>query len=213
MIGGAPGDAKLPVLEPPSALVKALPPKALLPPPKPPPPPNPPPPKAEGVEPLMVANGEGAEASLPPKLRVGLAKLGGAADALGVAAPRDANGDAEDAAAPPKTLCLAPAEAKGELDDEASLEKPEAANAADEVCVRPSLFVVSAVAESNEVGAWRSQVSKHKLLESPYGNRTQKGNPPSQLACVCRPGGWSRRAPSSSEALSDAPCPFRRRRP
>lgn len=127
MIGGAPGDAKLLILDPPNTLPKALPP------PKPPPP-KPPPPNAEEDEPFTVANGDGAEASLLPKLSVGVGMFGAAADLLGAAAPKDANGDAEPAAPPPKTLLVAPADAKGEEEDEASLAKPEAANAAFDVC-------------------------------------------------------------------------------
>lgn len=81
-----------------------------------------------------MANGDGAEASLLPKLRVGVEIFGAAPGLLGDAAPKDANGDAEPAAPPPKTLLLTPADAKGEAEDEASLAKPEAANAAVEVC-------------------------------------------------------------------------------
>lgn len=161
MIGGIPGDAKLPVLEPLSALPKALPPPK-LPPPKPPlllpkpPPPKPPPPKAEGAVPLTVANGDGAEASLLPKLRVGLGMLGGVTDLLGDDEPSDANGDAEPVAPPPKTLLPVPAEANGDAEAEASLEKPEAANAAVEVEVcggGPSFFDVSVVDGSTGAGA------------------------------------------------------------
>lgn len=71
---------------------------------------------------------------MPPKARVGFEGLGAAAvDLLGDAAPREAKGDGAEAAPPPKTLLPAPAAAKGEADEVASLEKPEAAKALAEV--------------------------------------------------------------------------------
>lgn len=59
---------------------------------------------------------------------MGLGRLGGAAGVL-LGVPRDANGEGEFAAPPPKTLFLVPTEAKGDAEDEASFEKPEDANA------------------------------------------------------------------------------------
>lgn len=120
-----------------------------LPPPKPPPPP-----KAEGLEPFIVAKGEGAEPSLLPKVREGLGRLGGAAGGLlGVA--RDANGDGEFGAPPPKTLFLAPMEAKGDAEEEASLEKPEEANAEADV----STFLASVLSGSVAGGVFDDVVA------------------------------------------------------
>lgn len=116
---------------------------------------------------MTVANGDGAEASLFPKLRVGVAAFGAAADLLGDVAARDANGDAEPAAPPPKTLLVGPVDAKGEAEDEASLAKPEAANAAVDVCgCGASLPGASVVDESRGVGALESQVSTYTLLQT-----------------------------------------------
>lgn len=127
MIGGWPGEAKLPILgpAPPSALVNGLPP--------PKPPPKPP---VAGFAPFMAANGEGAEASLLPKLSFGgLSGVDVDVDAaVTVGAPKLANGDGEAVAPPPNTLLVAPTVAKGEDEDAASLAKPESANFEGEVC-------------------------------------------------------------------------------
>lgn len=108
-----------------------------------PPPKTPPPPKAEVVEPFIVAKGDGADPSLLPKERVGLGRFVVAAGVL-LGVPRDANGDGEFGAPPPKTLFLAPTEAKGDAEEEASLEKPEEANADADV----STFLASCLGES-----------------------------------------------------------------
>lgn len=108
-----------------------------------PPPKLPPPPKAEVVEPFIVAKGDGADPSLLPKERVGLGRFVVAAGVL-LGVPRDANGDGEFGAPPPKTLFLAPTEAKGDAEEEASLEKPEEANADADV----STFLASCLGES-----------------------------------------------------------------
>lgn len=87
----------------------------------------------------MVPKGDGADASLLEKLSVGLAMSAGTAGPLGGGEPKAANGEGAGAAPPPpppppKTLLLAPIEANGDAEDEASFEKPEAANADEEVC-------------------------------------------------------------------------------
>lgn len=70
---------------------------------------------------------------------------------MGVA--REANGEDELDTPLPKTLCLAPAEAKGEAAEEASFEKPEEAKAAAEVSVFLLSVLVEMMAEVSEVVA------------------------------------------------------------
>jgi len=149
MIGGWPGEAKLPVMGPvpPSA------PENGLPPPKPPPKP----PKA-GLAPFMAAKGDGAEASLPPKLSFGGLSGVDVGAAVDAGAPKLAKGDGEAVAPPLNTLLLAPTVAKGEAEDVASLAKPESANFEGEVCGG-----WLSLAESSALGAlevfWRSKVN------------------------------------------------------
>lgn len=84
---------------------------------------------------------------------MGLGRLGGAAGVL-LGVPRDANGDGEFGAPPPKTLFLAPTEANGDAEDAASLEKPEEANAdADVSTFLASLLGWSAAEVFDEVVA------------------------------------------------------------
>lgn len=125
MIGGCPGEAKLPVLgpAPPSALENGL------------PPPKPPPKPVEaGLAPFMAANGDGAEASLLPKLSLGGLSGIDVEAAVDAGAPKLAKGDGAAAAPPPNTLLVAPTVAKGEAEDAASLANPESANLDGEVC-------------------------------------------------------------------------------
>lgn len=141
MRGATPGEAKLPVLEPPRALPKGL--------------PNPPPPRAGDCVPLIVAKGDGADESLLPKLRVGLGSCGAAVGSLlGEDAPRVAKGDTDDRVPPPKTLLLDPMAANGEAVEEASLEKPDEANAAVDVCTC-SWLVALIVVGSGAVVDWQ----------------------------------------------------------
>jgi hypothetical protein len=83
----------------------------------------------------MAAKGDGAEASLLPKLSFGgLSGVDVGAAAVDAGAPKLAKGDGEAVAPPPNTLLLAPTVAKGEAEDVASLAKPESANFEGEVC-------------------------------------------------------------------------------
>lgn len=125
------------------------------------PPPKPPPkPPVTGLAPLIAANGDGAEASLLPKLSFGGLSGVDVDAAVADGAPKLANGDGAAVAPPPNTLLVAPTEAKGEAEDAASLAKPESANFEGEVCGG-----WLSLAESSALGAlevvWRSKVNKY----------------------------------------------------
>lgn len=77
---------------------------------------------------------------------MGLGRFGCAIGVL-LGVPRDANGDGEFGAPPPKTLFLVPTEAKGDAEEEASLEKPEEAKADADV----STFLASLLEDSEAV--------------------------------------------------------------
>lgn len=99
----------------------------------------------------MAANGDGADASLLPKLSFG--GLSGVDVEAGVEidAPKLANGDGEAVDPPPKTLLFAPIAAKGEADDVASLPKPEEANLEGEVCGGWLSLPEDSILEASEV--------------------------------------------------------------
>lgn len=145
MIGGCPGEAKLPVLgpAPPSALENGLPPPKPL--PKPP---------VAGLAPFMAANGDGAEASLLPKLSFGGLSGVDVEAAVAGGAPKLAKGDGEAVAPPPNTLLVVPTAAKGEAEDVASLAKPESANLEGEVCSGRLSLAENLGLEASEV-VWR----------------------------------------------------------
>lgn len=82
----------------------------------------------------MAANGDGAEVSLLPKLSFGGLSGVDVEAAVDTGAPKLAKGDGEAVAPPPNTLLVAPAVAKGEAVDVASLAKPEPANLEGDVC-------------------------------------------------------------------------------
>lgn len=86
------------------------------------------------MAPLMAANGDGAEASLLPKLSFGGLSGVDVDAAVDAGAPKLAKGDGAAAAPPPNTLLVAPTEANGEAEDAASLANPESANLEGEVC-------------------------------------------------------------------------------
>lgn len=199
MIGGCPGEAKLPVLgpAPASALENGLPPPKPL--PKPP---------ETGLAPFMAANGDGADASLLPKLSFGGLSGVDVEAAVDGGAPKLAKGDGAGAAPPPNTLLVAPTAANGDAEDVASLAKPESANLEGEVCGGSLSLPGRSVLEVAEI-VWKYKVNTHPCYRAHPPRAVYS---PSPWSGVCPQGGLSRRVPASSGAQT-GPCSRPPRRP